>query len=253
MRMPLQGERLSAYGTFPGLTSSPKDPRFRILTEKDADNVVRLLRGLERDFINIDLPNVAYSIKLGLDVQRKHEAAKKAIIAAGWPADLVAKMPHLQVACLHGFLEYDRELDELMKWESFPYWQARAALEEQDRRLTARRRKPPTADDPAIDIVRNLMPAVSRVVFSRTRLERKIASLRVLEALRFYAAKHDGQLPAKLEDITEVPIPVDPYTGKPFEYTRDGDKATLSAPALAVPGRPVLPQDAISYSIVMKK
>jgi hypothetical protein len=252
MRLPLQGERLSAYGTFPGLTSSPKDPRFRLFTEKDADNAVRLIRGIEQD-AGFQFPDVAYSVRLGLDVQRKHESAKKAIIAAGWPADLVAKMPHLQVALLHGFLEYDRELDELMKLETFPYWQARAAIEEQERRLLARRRKPPAADDPAIDIVRTLMPANSRLVFGRTRLERKIASLRVIEALRLYAAKHDGQLPARLDDIKDVPIPVDPYTGKPFDYTRDGDKATLSAPALAAPGRPVSPQDALTYSIEMKK
>jgi hypothetical protein len=57
-----------------------------------------------------------------------------------------------------------------------------------------------------------------------------IATLRVIEALRLYAAAHDGQLPKQLSDITEVPIPDDPVTGLPFEYELVGGKARLSGP-----------------------
>ena len=52
----------------------------------------------------------------------------------------------------------------------------------------------------------------------------------MVEALRMYAAAHDGTLPDKLDDVSEVPVPADPGTGLPFEYSRDerhGD-ATVS-------------------------
>jgi hypothetical protein len=42
-----------------------------------------------------------------------------------------------------------------------------------------------------------------------------------------HAAAHDAQLPEKLEQITVVPVPTDPLTGKAFEYHRDGAEAAL--------------------------
>jgi hypothetical protein len=64
---------------------------------------------------------------------------------------------------------------------------------------------------------------------AQTRLDRKIAALRVIEALRLHAAANDGRLPDKLTDITLVPVPDDPGTGKPFGYERDQDTATLTS------------------------
>ena len=55
---------------------------------------------------------------------------------------------------------------------------------------------------------------------------RQIALLRHVEALRLHAARHDGKLPARLCDIS-VPLPEDPFTGKPFDYTVEGTTAHL--------------------------
>jgi hypothetical protein len=41
-----------------------------------------------------------------------------------------------------------------------------------------------------------------------------------------YSAEHDGKWPGKLSDIT-VPLPDDPFTGKPFRYRADGPTAHL--------------------------
>jgi hypothetical protein len=46
-----------------------------------------------------------------------------------------------------------------------------------------------------------------------------------------YAATHDGQLPAQLADIDEVPVPLNPATGKPFRYQLKGAIASLELPA----------------------
>ena len=61
---------------------------------------------------------------------------------------------------------------------------------------------------------------------SQGRLNQQIALLRHVEALRLYAAGHDGTLPAKLADIS-VPLPDDPFTGKPFRYELSESTAHL--------------------------
>ena len=63
-----------------------------------------------------------------------------------------------------------------------------------------------------------------------------------------YAAGHDGKLPATLADMKEVPIPADPLTGKSFEYTVDGENATLYGPP-----PPVWRNEAINYQLTLKK
>ncbi|HVT29179.1 MAG TPA: hypothetical protein VHE81_14280, partial [Lacipirellulaceae bacterium] len=50
---------------------------------------------------------------------------------------------------------------------------------------------------------------------------------------RCTVASHGDKLPNVLADVTDVPIPIDPVTEKPFEYHRDGERATLRGPSLA--------------------
>ena len=63
------------------------------------------------------------------------------------------------------------------------------------------------------------------------RLDRNVAALQCIEALRFYASAHDGKFPNDLRDITQVPVPDDPVTQKPLIYRRNDSKAILEAPA----------------------
>jgi hypothetical protein len=58
------------------------------------------------------------------------------------------------------------------------------------------------------------------------RLEQRVGLLRHVEALRLYAAGHDGRLPERLADLP-VPVPDDPFTGKPFAYRVEGAAAHL--------------------------
>jgi hypothetical protein len=61
---------------------------------------------------------------------------------------------------------------------------------------------------------------------------RKIQILRVIEAVRHYAGTHDGKFPVKLEEITDIPVPIDPITDKPFEWKVKDNEATLGSPQL---------------------
>jgi hypothetical protein len=72
--------------------------------------------------------------------------------------------------------------------------------------------------------------AVFSAYSAEIRLERRIAMLRTVEAIRMYAAVHDGKLPESLDAITEVPIPLDPATGSPFPLTHERDVSVLTTP-----------------------
>lgn len=86
-----------------------------------------------------------------------------------------------------------------------------------------------------------LMPTLNKTWLASVRLERQIAGLRGAEALRLYPAKHEGKPPEKWSDITVVPLPIDPVTGKGFDgfyqKTNDG-RGFLEVPA--PPGQPAL-------------
>jgi hypothetical protein len=83
------------------------------------------------------------------------------------------------------------------------------------------------------------------------RLQRRLNVIHYIEAIRLYAADHEGALPASLEAVTEVPVPDDPATGKPFAYKLDGSTATLSAPG--PPGWESIPQFKIDYVLKRAK
>ncbi len=73
------------------------------------------------------------------------------------------------------------------------------------------------------DGVATLLPDVVEI---QAKLEPRIALLVCVEALRLYAAEHTGAFPGKLSDLS-VPVPADPFTGKPFGYEANGKRAHL--------------------------
>jgi hypothetical protein len=163
-------------------------------------------------------------------LQKKHEAAKRALVAAGRPREQVEKMPHVQVALLHSFAEYERMYEEALKWQTFPYAEAAPQLRAINDRQKTELKK--ATDRPVFDLASFMLPAMQKVFAARARTDRKFAALRCVEAVRLYAAAHSGKLPPSLAAIKEVPVPSDPMTGKPFEYKVIGEgKATLDGPA----------------------
>lgn len=72
--------------------------------------------------------------------------------------------------------------------------------------------------------------ALDRFRLITTRLDRDLAALQCVEAIRSYAASHGGKLPASLADITEVSVPGDPTNnGEPFRYAATGSTAILES------------------------
>ena len=122
LREPMQGERIMAYGNFPGMAEMVADLNAKPMT---AEQVTKLLDvhtlSLELD---PSLGNVVAGVVVARRMLGRHEAAKKLLIAQGRPKELVDAMPHLQVAMLDAFLQYDQLFDDAVKWQSLPFWEA---------------------------------------------------------------------------------------------------------------------------------
>jgi hypothetical protein len=151
-------------------------------------------------------------------------AAKKYLTeVAGLPAERVRAMPAAQVLFLYLLDSYNELRDEIFKAAYLPFPQSRAVSLEAEKRLKA------APAGTGTTLARLLLPAIPKVQLSQARIERKLAALRAIEALRMHAAAHGGELPDKLDDVKIVPVPNDPGTGQPFEYHRDGATATLTS------------------------
>jgi hypothetical protein len=152
------------------------------------------------------------------------QAARKRLIEASAPADAAKfnSLPPLQIVLLDAKLDYETVRDEVMKGLALPYWQARRILES----------IPPIPGEKQTPLIM-LLSSFDKVKRAQARLDQRIALLRCVEALRIYAAAHDGKLPAKLDDIG-LPLAVDPATGKPFSYKVEGKTAHLHGEPLAV-------------------
>lgn len=96
---------------------------------------------------------------------------------------------------------------------------------------------------------KQLKPAHDRIRFLMNRLDRHVAALQCVEALRLYAGSHDGKFPNKLSEITQVTIPSDPISEKSFIYRRTGSEAVLEGP----PVEGIKSEDMISYKITLKE
>src|SRR5262249_20353644 len=59
--------------------------------------------------------------------------------------------------------------------------------------------------------------------------DERIAIMRTIEAIRDYAARHDRQPPVSLDQITDVPIPLEPMTNQPVHYELKEKTMTLRA------------------------
>lgn len=168
---------------------------------------------------------------VGLGVQG-YSTAKAALIRRGMPAEEVEAMPVAQVLLIHLTTTYENLRDDTMKWFYVPYVASREGAAAAEWKL-----KNPSPDDvEVIPLARILLPAIGAVQTAIARTEREIALLRTFEAIRMYAAAHEGRLPPTLADLP-VPAPADPFTDAPFHYQLQGDEALVEGPA--APNSPI--------------
>ena len=227
----MEGERVLILAELPGL--SDETPMNKAQIKKLVAHLDKL-RALE------DKP-IKKTTRAWLDERTRDEAlvraARSRLVEVGIPESRLLRFPADQVILLDEKRSYEVSRDEGMKVMKLPTWQAEALIGH-------------------VKLSRGeglfgfLVPAIIKVRRAQGRLEQRIALLRHVEALRMYAAAHDGKLPAKLSDCP-VPLPEDPFTGKPFRYEVDGATAHLrgSPPA----GEPKNPVYNVHFEITIRK
>lgn len=156
--------------------------------------------------------------------------AKDRLIAQGMDRDRIERMPVGQVLAIYSERVNQRFADDCEKLWGIPFTDAPQQSQATEKALREARMLGPGQDREVLPIVSTLMPPMLIVRAAQMRLEREFAALRVIEALRIHAAENNGQLPASLDALSQVPIPLNPATGKPFVYRLAGQIATLELP-----------------------
>jgi hypothetical protein len=244
MRKPLQGERLFLDSLWPEARDMLAADRPTPLPSAQVEKLVARLRGIVWGNNKVD-DRLDFAVHLA----QVHPQSRRTLLARGWEPRDIDALPVIQTWFLAETVTYDRIYEDLVKWTALPYPQALPAINRVLRRLDPEGTAPLRSGGRSLAYL--LLPAVGKVLTAPALLQREVDALRCVEALRLYAAAHDGKLPAELKDITEVPVPEDPVTGKPFEYRLSDGTATLSAPA--VPWAPEKWPNPIKYEITLKK
>jgi hypothetical protein len=227
LRKTMQGEKIVTDSLLPGWRDMVDGVDARAMTPHELDK-------LAKNFIlTINLSHsrhdkaqlLATRFGLAAMAASSYPEARQFLLKRGRPAALVDEMPVLQVSFLYQMDVLDRFRDDMAKWYGLPYPQMRKGLAKASKAL----REAKANGKAGTTLAALLAPSVEKVVEASYRMDRKLACLRCVEAIRLYAAAHEGKLPPSLKDIDEVPVPVDPFTGSSFEYQVENDTAILTA------------------------
>jgi hypothetical protein len=179
-----------------------------------------------------------------------YEQAMKALPEQGLTEARLKAMPSFQVTALFSVRECKSAAEELLKWahlpEHFDHPAYKKAAEQYNiaffrlDRLYFRGLLRALADGAG-----GYAPAFAKVYTATARVERRLAMLRTIEAIRL-----EGKLPSKLADVTVLPVPNDPATGKPFDYSAQKDSMRLHASP--PPGEEATAANSWTYVLRMK-
>jgi hypothetical protein len=208
LRKGVQGDRLMMTDLFASIDE--RAPMSETQVKRALDRISKLVKDAQ---VRSDVP--AWFNKLVND-EGHVRAARKRLIDAGIAEDKAKQFAAPQVILIDEKLQFIVGRDESRKALTLPYWQAASIL-------SAVAPRKPSKDSPFRWLE---MMGYTKVKLTQARLDQRIGLLRCVEALRIYAAEHDGKLPARLADV-KLPLPVDPVTGKPFIYKLDGATASV--------------------------
>jgi hypothetical protein len=241
MRRSLQMETDAVYAQLPEL----RRLRNEVLSDDDVIQIWKMAATAIGTPRPSDLEATFANAYLMAGAMRTYPKAKQYLLARGKTTAEVESLPKLYVVLLYQHDRNRQVCDTMLKWCDVPYWQAAAKLKECDEASRTM--------DQDLDVITMAfsisMPWIRGVYLRNAYMDRDLAMLRCLEAIRMYAAGHDSRLPQALSDITEVPVPADPVYGRPFSYHVADGKAVLESPAPAgEPGK-----DGLRYEITIRK
>jgi hypothetical protein len=223
IRKSMENECGTFYIQFPAL----RDVKQKGISPDDFHAIIRKqfrALGYNGGTVLADMSDKLTSTFMGMTL---YPHAKKHLAATGYSDKQIDAMPVAQAIGIYMIETSQRLNDDLFKWMLLPYHEGLPNL----RRSEALRSD--MARDPAMFHLVKLLPAVHRAYFMQAQLDRRVAAMRTIEAVRLYAGKHAGKLPAKLDDIKIAPVPLNSVTGRPFAYKLSGRTFTLIAEGLS--------------------
>ena len=161
-------------------------------------------------------------------IMAAYPEAKRSLLESGWPEEKLKDMPAAQVVAIQQARTYQDIYHEMFKWTFLPYAAAREGLDTAAEKL-AEIRSGTGAAAQAVAFVQTLMPAARQALAAEARLESRLAAIQAVEAIRMHAAE-SGEFPESLEQVTVVPVPPNPLTGRAFPYRREEAIAVLEVP-----------------------
>jgi hypothetical protein len=192
---------------------------FHDLDESGAMNADQLKSFISHMDKLLGEPGKPMSVRAWLDARTKNEemvgAARRRLVEHGLHEEKLVRFSADQVLLLDEKREYVVRRDDSMKIMNLPAWQAEALAAQ-----AQNSKKPPALFADVLEA------GVYNIRKAQARLDQRIALLRHIEAIRLYLAEHKSSFPTNLSDLT-LPLPVDPFTGKPFRYERTGKTAHL--------------------------
>ncbi|MSR32495.1 MAG: hypothetical protein EXR99_13430 [Gemmataceae bacterium] len=224
-RKPLEGEKIVMDFFLPGFREMLKVKKPQAMSQEQllacVDRFHRLTEEQKESGFSDLMKKAGFSAMAALN----QPAAVKLLSEHGLDAKHVEKLPPLQTVFLAELLTYDQIFDEMLKRRGAPLPLLREKL--MDLEKTMKQPLPKVASPiPLGTLSRLVVPAVQRAMLAPYRLERKLAALQTIEAIRLQAAK-DKAWPASPEQVTMVPLPCDPETGKPFPFLKEGKRIVL--------------------------
>lgn len=141
----------------------------------------------------------------------------------GMSVDELDGLPNTQVFFLAVKKFHEHARDEMFKWEFVAHWEREQLSEQVDANLQRNSQEFGLITMPSGLV----LPAVSAAMSAQTRLTQQLAYLQTVESIRNHLATHSNIFPDALEDLA-LPAPLDPATGKTFEYARHDQGATLT-------------------------
>lgn len=188
-------------------------------------------------------------VQLVTAAMKAYPKARQYLIDKGKTVEQVELLPKLYTVLVYQYDRNRRLCDATLKWCDVPYWQAADKLNECEKRASEEMGRG-FADMDVITAAFSInTPWIRGIYLRNAYMERDLAMLRCVEAIRMYAAGHDGKVPQALSDIAEVPIPADPVYGRAFSYRAADGKAVLESPA--PPGESA--KDGLRYEITIRK
>jgi hypothetical protein len=218
LRLGIEGERLMIGAAFESLKTSPSAVADSVVLKQiEALDAFLRLDSKEKGKPESEQVNFKVSVQTRGTSADEVKGARARLVELGLNADHVKSWSALHVVLMDEVMQCEYYRDELSKFINLPYWQAKPGMDGVLVEIGQRIKKWPS--------LAFVLP-LANVQRSQARLTQRIAYLQIIEAIRLHAQKNGGSLPEKLADI-KLPLPVDPATGKSFEYSVRGGVATL--------------------------